>query len=669
MLGRSFLPEENIPGADQVVLLGHGFWQRGFGSRSDIIGQKINLDGQPLTVAGILPANLKLGYLLGFEPDYWKPFPMLNNPEQRADRSFLALAHLRSGISKEQAQADLALIARHLETQYPQFNKEWGILVSDLRGNVDPAVYLFILVAIGGILGVVCVNVTNLLLARAAAREKEIAIRMSLGSSRKRLIRQLLTESLLLALLGGSLGIALSFWALDLIKVLSAGTNLGILDIQLDLRVLGFTFLISLLTGMMVGLAPALQFTRVDLNQSLKEWGQSISVSSSRNRFKRCLVISEVALSMMLLVGGGLALKSLYGLLHVDRGFKAKNILVTGLPLQAQQLPNAVHRNAFFQQVLSRLETRSEIESAALTSAIPTSAPLNPFIVLGRPKPAPNEEPKARFTTVSTRYFDTLAIPLKTGRLFSEKDSSGSLPVAIVNETLARKQFGGQNALGTQIQVAGAIRSIVGVVGDTRNPPLDLVSQPEIYAPDLQVPSGHMYLVVRTRPGDPLDLSVAVKKEIHAVDPDQLVDDIRSMERALSTNMGVIKMGSSLLGVLAVGALILTAIGVYGVLSFLALQRTREFGIRMALGAHRQDVLRMVLRQGLTMVMIGIIPGLLASVALGRILASRIHGLSSFEPLLLLIAVLLFSAVSLVACYIPARRATMMDPLVALKYE
>ncbi len=668
-LGRTFLPAENLPGADREVLISHGFWQRRFGARPDILGQPLTLNGQPHWVVGILPAHLKMGYLLGFEPDYWKPLPISEQLEKRSDRAFLALARLKPGVSNEQAQAGLAFIASQLERRHPESNREWGVLVSDLRGNVDPAVYLFILIAIAAILGIVCVNVTNLLLARASAREREIAIRSALGANRKRLVIQMLTESLLLALLSGGLGAFLSFWSIDLIQVLSAGTNLAIMDAHVDLRVLMVALFVSLLSGVLIGLAPALQFTRLNLNQSLKDSGHNISADTTRNRFKRFLVISEVSLSMMLLVGGGLGMKSLYGLLRLDRGFQAEKVLVAGLPAIPQKQENEIQRGIFFQKVVSRLESRPGIEAVALTSAIPTTAPISPYRIQDHHNASSGEELKARLSAVSPQYFGTLAFALKTGRFFSAKDVSNSLPVAIINEALARKQFESENPVGRQIEVGGIPRTIVGIMGNSRNAPLDLIAIPEIYVPSLQSPRNNMVLVIRTGSSNPLSLAEVVKKEIGAIDPDQLVDDVETMEKALSVNMGVIKMGSSLLGALAMGALLLTAIGIYGVLSFLVSQRTHEFGIRMALGARRRDVLGLVLKQGLIMVTIGIVPGLLASIALGRLLASRIHGLSPIEPMILLGVVFLFLAVALLACYLPARRATRVNPLVALRYE
>jgi putative ABC transport system permease protein len=669
VLGRGFLAEENTPGGSPVVLLSHAVWQRRFQGSPDILGRRLILNSQPHTVVGILPANYKLGYLLGFEPDYWKPLSLVDVIEKRADRRYLALARLKPEISRERAQSGLTFIARQLEKQYPQDNKNWGILVADLRGNIDPVAYLLILVVICAILGIVCVNLTNLMLARTSVREREIAIKSALGANRRRLARQLLTESLLLALLAGVLGIILSFWTLDLIRLLSADTNLVLMDGHINLKVLGVTFFITIMAGIMIGISPALQFTRLDLNRSLKESGKGLSTNEAGNRFKRFLVIAEVSLSMILLVGGGLALKSLYGLLKLDRGFQSDRILVAGLPISGQQTLLDNRRVSFFQQVLGRLENPSWIESAALTSAIPTVAPFDSYRVLGHALPPLQEAPKARLSIVSRRFFETLEMKLKTGRPFSDRDMSNSHPVAIINETLAHQQFEDLNPLGMQVDVGGKVRSIVGVVEDTRNAPLNLVTAPEIYVHDLQFPRGDMHLLVRTNSRTPLDLGAAVKKEIQAIDANQLVDNIQTMEKTLSANMGVIKMGSSLLSALALGALILTGIGIYGVLSFLVAQRSREFGIRMALGAHQRDVLKLVLKQGLTMVLIGAVPGVLVSIALGMLLASRIHGLHAVEPGILVGVFFLLSMVAFLACIIPANRATKGDPLVALREE
>lgn len=666
-LGRPFVPEEYGPGRSQTLLLSHGLWQRRFGSKPEILSQTLAINAEPHSVAGVVSEDFKLGVLAGFEPDFWLPLTTSQSPD-RSSRSFLAVARLKPGVTLERAQGDMAIIGRRLERQYPETNAGWTIEVAKLR-SVDPIVYVLLVIAVGSILGVVCLNVANLLLARGTRREKEIAVRAALGATRRRVLRQLLTETVSLASLGCCLGILLAAWTCKLIKLMSAGTNLGLVDVRVDSSVLGATLLLTLLSGVAMGLAPAVHMSRIDLNHSLKEEGSSLSTAFSRRRLKSALVLAEAGLSLVLLNGAGLALKSLYRLLRVDPGFHAQRVLTMDFALPERSYPQKDQQSTFFQHLLRRLESRPNIESAAVASSLPTAGPAYPFTVSRAPKPRAGEEPRARFTVVSSRYFATLTIPLKAGRSFTEQDSANALPVAIVNETLARQHGAGQLPLGTELEVAGVRRSIVGVVGDVRSAPLKLVPTPEIYVPLAQHPGSNMSLLVRTSLTDPLRIVGAVKNEVQTADPHLPVAGIQTMEKVLARNMGAINMGTMILAGMALGALFLTAVGIYGVLSYLVSQRTREVGIRMALGARSGHVVKMLLKEGLTPVVLGVIPGLAVSFGLGCVLASRIYGLSPFEPLILAVTCLLLMTVALLACYFPARRATKVNPVVALRYE
>jgi putative ABC transport system permease protein len=478
-----------------------------------------------------------------------------------------------------------------------------------------------------------------------------------------------LTESLMLSFLGCCLGIMVSFWACAIIRSFTSGSNAGVLDIRIDQNVLIGSLVLFAISGIAVGLLPALQAARTDLNQPLKECASNTPAAPSKRRIRNALVVSEIAISLLLLTGAGLVIKSWFRMWQIDLGFQPQRVLTMGITLSKSEYPRDHQRVAFFEQLLSRLKDRSDVQSAAVTSALPTSGAVNSFTVEGRPQPVGGEEPAARFAAVCAQYFVTLAIPVRAGRSFAETDTVTALPVAIINEAMARKYWAAQDPMGSQIEVAGRLRTIVGVVGDVKSVPLSVRPYPEIYVPYTQSPSAQMSLVIRTALRDPLNAATMVKKEIQAINPNQPTSGIRTMVEAMSSNMGVIKLGTSLLTILAVGALILAAAGIGGVLSYAVSQRTAEIGIRMAVGASRGKVLKMVLRQGLALVTIGLLLGLAGSVLLGRILSNRVYGVNPTEPVILAGVVCLLLGVSLGACYIPARRATRIDPIQALRSE
>jgi putative ABC transport system permease protein len=668
MIGRTFTSEEFTSGRNHSVLLSEGLWKRRFGSNPSALGGTLMVDGLPYTVAGVLPARLKLALIAGFEPEAMLPL-LLNSSETRATRNLGAIGLLKPGVTLERARLDMAVIAQRLQQQYPETNAGWTVFVDTLRGTVDPAAYILLVVLICAVLGLACTNVTNLLLARAAGRQREISIRSALGATRSRILRQLLTESLMLSFLGCCLGIMVSFWACAIIRSFTSGSNAGVLDIRIDQNVLIGSLVLFAISGIAVGLLPALQAARTDLNQPLKECASNTPAAPSKRRIRNALVVSEIAISLLLLTGAGLVIKSWFRMWQIDLGFQPQRVLTMGITLSKSEYPRDHQRVAFFEQLLSRLKDRSDVQSAAVTSALPTSGAVNSFTVEGRPQPVGGEEPAARFAAVCAQYFVTLAIPVRAGRSFAETDTVTALPVAIINEAMARKYWAAQDPMGSQIEVAGRLRTIVGVVGDVKSVPLSVRPYPEIYVPYTQSPSAQMSLVIRTALRDPLNAATMVKKEIQAINPNQPTSGIRTMVEAMSSNMGVIKLGTSLLTILAVGALILAAAGIGGVLSYAVSQRTAEIGIRMAVGASRGKVLKMVLRQGLALVTIGLLLGLAGSVLLGRILSNRVYGVNPTEPVILAGVVCLLLGVSLGACYIPARRATRIDPIQALRSE
>jgi len=667
MLGRVFLPEEYLSGRNRVVLLSNALWRR-LGSRSDLAGMTVDLGGHPHAVAGVLPSNFKVSRGLGFEPEIW--MPLAPDPGGAPGSRYLfAVARLKAGISLERARADLEVVSRRLEQQAPTTNKGWKITADKLKAEIDPIAYVFLTLLVASVLGIACANVTNLLLAQATAREREISIRSAMGATRPRLVRQLLTECFLLATLGAGLGVLIARWACDLIAALSADTNAGTVPIEVSSRVLLGTLGLLVVAGVSVGLAPALQVNQINLTQSLKDGTRGKPPRFSRWSVKDVFVVSEVAMGVLLLVSAGLVIKSWFRLVHLDAGFQPQKVLTMSVSLPAARYPQPHQQLTFFDQLLGRLESHSEIRSAAVADSLPTGSASESFWIEGTPKPIAGEEPQARFTTASHRYFQALSIALKSGRFFTAKDAANAVPVAIINEAMVRKHWAGGNPVGARLEIAKQIRSIVGVVGDVRSIPFSRNPVPEVYVPFSQNPVNQVCLLVRAASGNPLDIAPAVKNEVQAVDPRQAVSRVRTMEKALSQNMGVINLGSLLIAVLAVGGLVLAAVGTYGVLSYAVAQRTREFGIHIALGARPSYVLGIVMKRGMALTLAGALMGVVGALAVARFLASRIYGLSSLEVFIPLSATSLLVIVALAACYIPARRAAKVDPIVALRHE
>ncbi len=664
--GRSFLAEDCVPGKSNLVILSHALWQRRFGSRTDILGQTIRIDGTSHSVVGVLSPQAKMGFLLGFEPELWLPL-VPPNPPQRGFRNLAVIGRLKPGVSVSQSQGEMEVIARRLDRQYPDSNAGWRVLVAEVRAKVDTIAYVLLALLVCSVLGIACMNVANLVLARTSARAKELALRQALGASRRRVVRQLFTESFLLAFWGCCLGILTAFAACRLIRAYSAGSNMEILDIRMDGTVLAATLLLLLFAATVVGLIPALRLSGGTLCQSLKEGGAGSS-GGSPNRAGNILAALEIALSLVLLVGGGLATKSWFRLWQVDPGFRPENVLTLSLSVEEGKHAGKDRQTEFFQSLLERLKGRSDLRGAGIASALPATAPQFSFIIQGRSRPEAGEEPQARCTSSSPGYFETMGIALKAGKLFSESDTSSAPPVVVVNETLARKYWPDGSPVGGQVEVWGRLRTIIGVIGDQRSVPLAMRPKPEIYLPYLQNAGSHMMLAVRTT-GDPLVLAAALKQEIRALDPDQPVQRPETMEKVRAHDMGVITTGSRLLAILGVGALMLAAAGLYGVLSYSVARRVREFGIRMALGAGPGNVLSLVLAQSVRLSLWGIGPGLVAALLLTRVLSRVMYGVTALEPLIICAIALMLCAISLLAGYVPARRATRVDPMMALRSE
>jgi len=681
-LGRTFTPEDGKAGREDIAVLSDGLWRRRFGASRDIVGRVLQLNGKSVTVIGVMPPDFKWfvkeNSLTGKPAEIWRPLIFSEDMRQRRGRYLSAVARLAPGVSAEQAQAEMNTIADRLEAQNVGFNTGWGATVVPLRdqlaGEIKPAL-LVLLGAVGFVLLIACVNVANLLLARAAGRHKEIAIRSAIGAGRRRIIRQLLTESLLLALLGGTLGLLLSRWCVSALVALSPPNLLGAGQVGVNLPVLAFTLAVSLLTGIVFGLVPALEASRVDLSKSLKEESRG-NAGSSRGRWVRdMLVVAEVGLALVLLVGAGLMAKSFLRLQAVNPGFKAENLLTMRVLLPRAKYPDDAKVVAFFQQAVANFRTLPGVSSASAVSALPFAdlGAATDFSIAGRPAQAPGEELVTDVRVVDEAYFRTMGIRVVAGRTFTEQEGMEDRNVSVINEAMARKYFAGENPLGKRIVVNmkddPAPSEIIGIVGDARYGKLEEDElRPMVYWTPPQLTYSSMTLMMRTS-GDPESLAAAARREVLAIDKDQPVSDVRTMESWLDESVARTRFGTLLLVAFAGLALTLAAVGIYGVMSYSVAQRQSEIGVRMALGAQARDVLGLVIRQGLGLVLVGVALGLLGALALTRVMSSLLYGVSATDPLTFAAIALVILGVAWVACYIPARRAARVDPLTALRYE
>ena len=671
LLGRTFLSEEGRPNNNLFVIISHGFWQRRYGGSPDIVGQTITLNGAGVTVIGVMPPDFQFP---NKDTEIW--VPMWFDPADPGNRGghFLGvIARLKPGVSLGQAQVEMDSIAARLEQQYP-VNTGHGVnlfpLYEETVGDIRPAL-LVLLGAVGFVLLIACANVANLLLVRSAGRQREIAIRTAMGASRFRIIKQLLTESLLLSLVGGALGLLLAFWGVDLLLALSPEDMPRITEIRIDGRVLGFTFALSLFTGVVFGLLPALSASRLDLNTSLKEGGRSSALSFGRNRARGLLVVSEVALAVVLLIGAGLMMKSFLHLQTVGAGFNPQSVLAVDFVLPASKYREGEQQAAFFRQVIERVSALPGIQSVGGVVNIPfgENSGSRYFRIEGRPPQPEGQGLNADYNLASPNYFRTLGIPLIKGRDFTERDVQGAPEVVMINEEMARQFWPDEDPIGKRIAVGdGPWRSIVGIVGNVRQKGFDIEPRQEMIFPLLQTPIPFMTLVARTA-SEPKATISALRAEIASIDALQPVFNIRTMEEAAAESVAPERLNTLLLGALAVIALILAAVGIYGVMSYSVTQRTHEIGLRMALGALPRSVLGLVIKQGMSLILIGLVIGLSAALALTRLMKSLLYEVSTTDPATFALISALLVVVAFLATYIPARRATRVDPGVALRYE
>ena len=668
-LGRTFAPDENQPGRDHVVMLSHSLWQRRFNSDHTIIGRTLVLTNTNYTVIGILPPNFQFID----KAELWSPLSIEDERQNcEACNFFTVIARLKKDQSLEQARAEMTVLAGRLQQQQQEPK---GVNVVRLGDHLVAGVrrsLLILLATVTFVLLIACINVANLLLARTGERQKEFAVRAAMGATRLRLIRQLMIESVIIAFLGGVLGLALARWCMAVISTLIPE---GVLHdrIVLDLRVLGFTFLLSFLTGVVFGLIPAIKASKVEFNELLKDNTRGSTGGVHHAYLRRLTIISEVALSLLLLVGAGLMIKSFLLLQGTSPGFNPDNLLTARVFLNADDYPEAKQKAAFFHQALQQLETIPGVQSVGVTTTLPLSgASMNfRFSVDGQVGTVSAEKSQAQYRAISPGYFRTMGIPLLQGREFSDRDEPNAAGVVVINETMARRVFPEGDALGKYLTITygkPTKREIVGIVGDVKHLRLNEDAKPEMYVPYSQNPWSSMTFVIRTAV-PPTELVSTMRQRIWTVNKNQPVDKILTMDQILYESVAQPRLSAFLLGVFAALAFLLSAAGIYGVMSYLVSQRTHEMGIRMALGARSVDIFKLVIRQGMTNVLLGIAAGLILSLIATRILGGLLYGISATDPVTLIQASLLLAGTALVACLIPARHATRSDPLTALRTE
>jgi putative ABC transport system permease protein len=674
-LGRVLLPDDDQEGKDNVVVLSHSFWKSRFGASRDSIGQTVVLNGRPHTIVGVMPPSFSFP---DESVDIWRPLGLsLEQSRNREGKWLKVVARVQSGASIGQARSELATIAKRLEIQYPATNSGWGVGIEPLRDEiVGPArrVLLVVTGAVAFVLVIACANLANLMLARVTTRHKEMALRAALGASRGRIAAQLLIESLLLAALGGVLGLLLALWSKDTLVALSPATIPRLSEATIDGPVLGFTLAVSFLTALIFGVIPAWQASRADLNLELK--GKTHASGMANSRLRRFLIIGEVAVGLVLLVGAGLTIKSFLRLQKVDPGFDPRHLLTMAITLPSAKYSNVQKQTAFFEQTIERIRNVPGVRAVGAVQDLPFrfNEMSFPVMVEGRTSIPVAQRPKAAYRTVTQDYFRTLGIQLVRGRLFDSQDSQEATPVVIINQAMARSFWPNEDPLGQRVRFGepdDPAYLVVGVVRDIKHMGLDADEGPVIYQPHAQKRFAWlrwMTLVVRTET-EPTSLAETVRARVLEVDKDQPVYNVASVEQLLDKSIAQPRFSMLLLAGFAFLALNLTLLGVYGVVSYTVAQRTREIGVRMAVGAQRRDVLCLVVGDGLRLVVVGVVVGVAAALALTRVIQSLLFEVSATDPATFLVISLLLVGVTLVACYLPANRGAKLNPVEALRYE
>ena len=677
-IGRTFQTGEDVPNGPRVAILTYGLWQRRFGANPGVLGQGITLNGQSYTVVGVLPPTFQFALM---NADLWVPYqPSQNQLTRRFMHGTNLIGRLKPGVTPEQAQSEMNVIASRIEQQFNDSHAGTTARVVPLQeeivGTVRP-ILLVLLAAVGFVLLIACANVASLLLTRSLARQKEVAIRAALGASRWRVIRQLLTEAILLSLAGGAIGLVIAYWGVPALVATMPQNQLNAMpflkSLQIDLGILGFSFGLSLLTGMVFGLVPALQSSRLDLTEVLKEGGRHASAGAGQ-RLRSAMVVGEIALAVVLLVGAGLMMKSLLRLLQTNVGFNTENLLTMRIVLPPAKYPEAPQVFNFYTQLQERVRSLPGVVGAGTVDILPLNGGnTTRFNVDGDPLPPPGKETEANVRVVNEHYFQTIGVPLLSGRLFDERDQDGAPTVVIIGKTIADRIFAGRDPIGRKLRYASVQAdpvTIVGVVGDVKITGLDEEVRPVLYYPFRQAGDYSSSLVVRTN-SDPTTLANAVRGEVRNLDPDAAVLNVNTMEGMISQTQAsfIRRFPALVIGIFAGVALLLASIGIYGVVSYSVSQQIHYIGIRMALGAGPSDILKMVLKQGMVLALAGVVIGVVAALLLMRLLVTLLYQVTTTDVATFAIVSGTLFAVALLACYLPARRATKVDPLVALRYE
>lgn len=680
LLGRWFLPSEDQPGADHEAVLSDGLWKGVFGADPHVVGKDITLDGENYTVVGVMPASFDLPNMT---PDLWAPLALtpaqLDPVKQRSHQWLSMVARLRPGVTLAQAQTALNSVASRLMREYPNYfppHIGYGMnavpLFSDLIGSTGK--FLFVLLtAVGFVLLIACSNVANLMLARSTARSREMAVRAALGAGRLRIVRQLLTESVLLAVIGGAIGLFLAVWGVELLKMVGPNNVPRLNEASVDGHVLAFTAIASLIAGVLFGLAPALDASKTNLHETLKEGGRSGSAGAGRQRLRSLLVIGEVALTLVLLVGCFLMIESFNHLLDVNPGFDPHNVLTLQITLPATQYSKPAQMTGFYNTLLDRVSHLPGVKSAGAVDVLPFNQFGNSgtFFIEGEPPRAGEIWPHADVRRIMPGLFSTLRVPLKQGRVFTDGDTASSPHVAIIDDVLAREYWPNEDPIGHRVAMASSTPewyTVVGIVGNVRNRGFSAPRKGVLYFPLAQWPKPHMSLVIRTA-SNPDAVAGAVRQAVASIDRQQPVYSVKTMEQYVSESVTDQRLAVYLLAAFAALALILAAVGIYGVISYSVSQRTHEIGVRAALGAQQGDILRMILRQGLWLALLGAGAGIVAALGLTQLMASILYGVKPYDPLAFVVVAPTLIAVALFACYLPARRATKVDPTIALRHE
>jgi len=680
ILGRTLGPEDDKVGAPRVVLLSEGLWERRFGRDPNVLGQQLTLDAEPYTIIGVLPARLHSSWRrTDLFTSLWRLEDELGGEKNRGSHAGIyAYARLKPGVTIAQATSEMKAIAQRLDEQHPATNAKNSVTLEPLLDaiveDVRPSL-MALVAAVGFVLLIACANLANLLLARASERQRELAVRMALGAGRGRLVWQTLTESVLLSLLGGTLGLLLAVWITTaLVHAASAGVP-RLNEVTVDSQVLAFSLGLSIFTGILFGIFPALQASRTDVQEALREGGRSGSEGGKSHRLRDVLVVAEVAISLILLVGAGLMAKSLYRVLQDDGGIQPEHVLTAFFSLPDAKYKDEASRRVFVEQLVTKVETLPGVSAAGFKNPL-LGGWQTAFAIEGRPLPAPGQVPSTDMGRVTPGTMPAMGLRLLRGRLFDAHDNEKGQRVCIIDETFAKENFANEDPLGKRISIdfppkpgdQGSWMTIVGIVGHVKNYGVDQPSRVETYVPMPQMPSGGGAIVVRAD-ADTATLTAGLRGALHSLDPDVPLFDIRPLEEIVSENTASRRLSVMLFGSFAALALVLAAVGVYGVMAYVVTQRWHEIGIRMALGANRGNILEMMLRQGLRFAVIGVTLGLVGSIVLTRLMSSLLFQVSSLDVATFGFGAATLSAIVLLACYLPARRATRVDPLVALRYE